>query len=146
MRIVFDTASFITAIRSGLGAAFELVGLMLDNQVTSLMDYKLGLEYRAVALRAEHVKASPLSRAEILQLIETLEGVAEAVTIRHKPRPLSSDPNDDMILDLAINGQADAIVTNNVKHFRTAAKRYGIAVVTPGELLEQMRGEFNHAG
>jgi hypothetical protein len=31
---------------------------------------------------------------------------------------------DDMVLDVAINGNADAIVTNNTKHFRDAASAF----------------------
>lgn len=43
--------------------------------------------------------------------------------------------DDDMVFDVAINGNADAIVTNNTKHFREAARRFGLEVLTPVELL-----------
>jgi len=58
-----------------------------------------------------------------------------------KTRPLSSDPSDDMVLDVAINGRAEAIVTSNAKHFVGAGKRFGIPVLSPAELMEQMREE-----
>jgi len=56
-----------------------------------------------------------------------------------KTRPMSSDPSDDMVLDVAINGRAEALVTINTKHFAAAGKRFGIPVLTPAELLEKMR-------
>ena len=56
-----------------------------------------------------------------------------------KTRPLSSDPNDDMVLDVAINGRADAIVTQNAKHFAPAARGYGIKVTSPAEFLQALR-------
>jgi hypothetical protein len=40
-----------------------------------------------------------------------------------------------MFLEAAIVGNADAIATFNVRHF-IAARRFGILVLTPAELLE----------
>lgn len=105
------------------------------------MDYKLAAEYRDVALRPEHLAVARMSREKVLRLIEELEALAEPVLIVSKPRPLSSDPNDDMVLDLAINGRADAIVTQNAKHFAEPAGRFGIAVLSPGRLLQRVREE-----
>ena len=141
MRIVLDTATFVTAVRSRSGAARELVRLILARKVVALMDYKLGLEYREVALREEHLAASALSAVEILRLIELLELAAEAVIIVDQPRPLSVDQDDDMILDIAINGKADAIVTMNTKHFRMAATPFGVRVLSPSETLELIKKE-----
>ena len=114
---------------------------MLMERVVILMDYKIASEYRDVALRPEHLAAARRTGESVLSLIEGLEGLAEPVQVVSKPRPLSSDPNDDMILDVAINGQADAIVTQNTKHFTTAARRYRINVLSPAELLEALRDE-----
>jgi predicted nucleic acid-binding protein len=52
---------------------------------------------------------------------------------------MSSDPSDDMVLDVAINGRADTLVTSNKKHFAGAGKRFGIPVLSPAEQLEKMR-------
>jgi predicted nucleic acid-binding protein len=113
-------------------------------EVVPLMDVKLGMEYREVALREEHVTASNLKAGEILELIEALEAFAEPIEVVTRLRPLSPDPNDDMVLDLAINGRADAIVTANTKHFAAAGKRFGILVLSPAELLEELRAARTH--
>ena len=104
-----------------------------------LMDYKIASEYRDVALRPEHLAAARRSAQSVLSLIASLEGLAESVQVIDKPRPLSSDPNDDMILDVAINGQAAVIVTQNAKHFTPAARRYGVKVQSPAEFLVSLR-------
>jgi putative PIN family toxin of toxin-antitoxin system len=142
---VLDTASFVTAVRSSDGAAGEVVRMIFRQELVPLMDLKLGLEYRDAALRTEHVKASTLSKREILELIEAMEAFAEPVEVVTKIRPLSPDPSDEMILDLAINGRAEALVTSNTKHFAGAGKRFGIPVLSPLELLEKMR-EGNQDG
>jgi putative PIN family toxin of toxin-antitoxin system len=138
VRIVLDTACLVTAIRSSAGAAGEVLRKIFREEVVPLMDLKLGLEYRDVALRPEHLMASALSEREVLELIEALEAFAEPVEVLVKTRPLSSDPDDDMVLDLAINGRAEALVTYNTKHFMAAGKRSGIPILTPAELLQKI--------
>ncbi len=103
------------------------------------MDYKIALEYRDVALRPEHLAASGRTRENVLGLVRAIEEVAEPVKVVRMERPLSPDPNDDMVLEVAINGSADGIVTNNTKHFAAAGKRFGIPVLSPADLLQQMR-------
>jgi putative PIN family toxin of toxin-antitoxin system len=145
VRIVFDTSSLITALRSSKGAAAEVLRLVFLEKLVILMDYKIGSEYRDVALRPEHLATARRSAETVLSLIDDLEGLAEPVQVVNKPRPLSTDPNDDMVLDVAINGRADAIVTQNIKHFITPARRYGLKVLSPAELLETLREKDNNA-
>lgn len=139
MRTVRDTSVLITALRSSSGAAAEAVRLALRGELTALMDLKLACEYRDVALRPEQLHGSGKSRAETAAILDALEAIAEPVYVALQHRPLSPDPNDDMVLDVAINGNADAIVTNNTKHFRNAAERFHLDVLTPAELLSKFR-------
>jgi predicted nucleic acid-binding protein len=53
-------------------------------------------------------------------------------------RPQLSDPNDEMVLETAVNGGADCIVTFNTKDFATAAARFGIKLFTPAEIVRIM--------
>lgn len=139
MRTVLDTSVLITALRSSTGAAAEVIRLALRGELTTLMDYKLACEYRDVALRAEHLHVSGKSRAETAAILDALEAIAEPVFVAFQHRPMSPDANDDMVLDVAINGNADAIVTNNARHFREAAERFRVDVLAPAELLSRFR-------
>jgi hypothetical protein len=42
------------------------------------------------------------------------------------------------VLEAAINGQADALVTYNVRHFAQAAARFGLRLARPAEVLEEI--------
>lgn len=139
MRVVLDTSVLITALRSSSGAAAETVWLALLKELTILLDCKLTCEYRDVALRREHLKASGKRQKETELLIDMLEAVAEPVFAAVRHAPLSQDSNDDMVLELAINGGADAIVTDNTKHFREAARDFDLQLLTPAELLNEFR-------
>ena len=116
-----------------------MLRLALRREPTVLMDYKLACEYRDVALRTEQLLVSSRSRAETIAVLDALEAIAEPVYVAFRHRPLSPDANDDMVLDVAINGNADVILTNNTRHFREAAKRFQLNVLTPAELLSKFR-------
>lgn len=71
--------------------------------------------------------------------LAVLAGRIEPVAIHFRWRPQTTDPGDEMVLEAALNGGADALVTHNVRDFVTAALRFGLAVVTPQELMERLR-------
>jgi predicted nucleic acid-binding protein len=55
-------------------------------------------------------------------------------------RPSLRDADDDMVLEVAVNGQADAVVTFNRRDFRPATERFGIEVLLPGAAIERLGG------
>ena len=61
------------------------------------------------------------------------------VEIRFLWRPQLQDPGDEMVLEAAINGHAEAIVTHNRRDFVPAAGRFGIEVLSPADALELFR-------
>ncbi len=114
--------------------------MILRRQLELLLDFMLVCEYRDVALRPEHLEASGRTQNEVEAVIEAIESVATPVFVAVRHRPLSPDADDDMVLDVAINGRADAIVTVNVRDFCKAAEIFGIAVCTPRTfLLENLK-------
>jgi len=70
--------------------------------------------------------------AELAALIEPAE-------VHFQWRPQSRDPNDEMVLEAAINGRADALVTYNVRDFAAAGERFGVPVLSPSELLKKVK-------
>jgi putative PIN family toxin of toxin-antitoxin system len=137
--VVIDTSVLITALRSSIGAAAEVIRMALRGEIVTLMDYKLACEYRDVALRAEQLHFSGKSLAETESILDALEAIAVPIFVAFRYRPLSPDANDDLVLDVAINGNADAILTNNTRDFRGSADRFQIKVMTPVELLKNKR-------
>ncbi|TDP44559.1 hypothetical protein DES42_107327 [Zavarzinia compransoris] len=49
-----------------------------------------------------------------------------------------ADVADEMVLEAALNGEAGAIVTHNVRDFRPALG-LGVAVATPGEIVRRLK-------
>ena len=76
---------------------------------------------------------------ELGEVFNSLARVAEAVQIGFLWRPLLSDPTDDMVLETAVNGRADLLVTFNQKDFAAVAEGFGFKILRPSEALHRLR-------
>ena len=136
---MLDTDVMVAALRSSRGASRLLLLGALDGGFQLLLSVPLILEYEAVLSRPEHLAACGLSAAEIGRVLDDLAGIAQPVSLSFRWRPRLSDPDDDMVLETAVNGNADAIVTFNQRDFEAAVRDFGCAVILPGAALGQMR-------
>jgi predicted nucleic acid-binding protein len=92
------------------------------------------LEYEAALKRAEHLRAAGATRDDIDAILDALAAACLSPP-NFSWRPELSDPGDEMVLEAAVNGQADFIVTFNVTHLRHGARRFGIRAIRPSEAL-----------
>ena len=141
MRLILDTATIVAAIRSDAGASHRLLAAALQRRFTLLVSVPLMIEYQAVTTRPEHLDASGLSAGDVEVLLDAVAAVAEPVRLAFLWRPAVRDPDDDMVLEAAVNGSADAIVTFNARDFRGVAGRFGIRVLAPGEAWKALEME-----
>jgi predicted nucleic acid-binding protein len=80
-----------------------------------------------------------MGQAEIVdEFLAELAALIEAVEVHFQWRPQVRDPSDEMVLEAAINGGADALVRYNVRDFASAAERFRIPVLHPAELLKKV--------
>lgn len=132
MRLILDTATMVAAIRSDAGASRRLLLAGLERRITLLASVPLMIEYQAVMTRPEHLEASGLSVEDVNVLLDAVAAVVEPVRLAFLWRPAVRDQNDDMVLEAAVNGRADAIVTFNLRDFGQVAERFGIETLAPG--------------
>lgn len=138
-RVVFDTDVVVTALRSVTGGSNAVLREAARGRLTPLVTPTLFLEYEAVLKRPEQRLAHGLGLRDIDRFLAALASACEAVEVSFRWRPQLSDPNDEMVLEAAINGHADALVTHNVRDFARGAARFGLRVLRPGELLKELR-------
>jgi predicted nucleic acid-binding protein len=137
VRFVLDTAVVVAAIRSDAGASRRVLVALLERRYrAALLSVPLVIEYEAVLTRPEHLRAARISAADVGTIIDAVVAVAEPVRLAFLWRPTLHDPNDDMVLETAVNGRAEWIVTFNRRHFEAGAARFGIRVCTPAEALK----------
>lgn len=138
MRYVLDTNVIVAGLRSPTGASAALIDRALHRTFTPLLSVALTLEYEAVCCDPAQRIVSGLSEADVRTVISALCRVAEPIVTRFLWRPQLRDPADEMVLEVAINGHADALVTFNRRDFGAAPARFGIAVLSPQEALKRI--------
>jgi len=138
VRLVFDTAMMVAAIRSDRGASRRLLVAALERRLELLVSTPLLIEYEAVMTRSEHLGKAGLSPGEVGQILDAVAATATPVRLAFTWRPLLRDPDDDMVLETAVNAQADAIVTFNRRDFWPRIEPFGVAVWAPGETLRKL--------
>ena len=138
-RVVLDTCVLASAMRSRHGASFRCIQLVAERRLVALVTTALFIEYEDVLLRPEQQLAHRLPPAVVEAVLAELAALCEPVDTHFRWRPQLSDPADEMVIDAAINGRADALVTHNIGDFRRAAARFALPVLRPRELLERIR-------
>jgi len=78
-----------------------------------------------------------LSHSDIDDLLDYLCSVANLREIFFLWRPFLRDPRDDMVLELAVESECDAILTYNQRDF-AGIEAFGIRVITPREFLKEI--------
>ena len=129
-------------MRSDRGASRQLLLAALDESIELAVSVPLMVEYEAVLTRDEHLEASGLTVQEMNEILDAVARVAVHVRLRFLWRPQLKDPADEMVLETAVNGGADRLVTFNVRHLSVAASGFGIATLTPGQAWQEVRGPY----
>lgn len=137
--IVIDTNVLISTLRSQQGASFRLMTLLGSDKFTLNISVPLILEYEDVAKRLGD--ESPLSARDIDNILDYICAVSVQRKIYYLWRPFLKDPNDDLILELAVSANCDYILTYNRSHFK-GIEQFGLTALTPKEFL-QLIGELS---
>ena len=133
-----DTDTIVAAMRSPTGASATLLRAAWSRRVTLPATAPLCLEYEDVCSRPEHVEAAKFSPADPTVFLDAVVDLVEPVDVWFLWRPQLRDPGDELVLEAAVNGRADAIATFNRRDFRPAADRFGINILLPAEAIRRI--------
>ena len=136
-KIVLDTSVVVAGLRSVTGAGNAVLRLVARRELVLLATPALFFEYEEVLKRPEQRLAHGLGLEELDRFLCALASACEPVEIRFHWRPQLTDADDELVLEAAVNGRADALVTHNVRDFSGVAERFGLRVIRPGDLLKE---------
>ncbi|HEY6350806.1 MAG TPA: putative toxin-antitoxin system toxin component, PIN family [Candidatus Angelobacter sp.] len=134
-----DTSVVVSALRSRLGASNAVLGMVAMGQITALATPPLFLEYEDVLKRPEQRLVHGLAITEIDEFLAEFAALIEPTETHFQWRPQVRDPADEMVLEAALNGHADALVTFNIADFEDAGRRFRMPILTPAEVLRRVR-------
>jgi putative PIN family toxin of toxin-antitoxin system len=137
--IVLDTNVFVAALRSRRGASHRLLQLVGRGKFEVNVSVPIVLEYEAAAKKL--VGEVPLTVRDIDDIIDYVCKVARQHRVYYLWRPFLKDPDDDMVLELAVTSGSQVIVSYNKADFE-GAEKVGVRVLTAKEFLEEI-GELS---
>ena len=139
MRFVLDTDVIVAAMRSPKGASAALLVAAVERHITLLANVALVIEYEAVCSRDEQRRAAGLDEQETVLFLDGVASLIEPVNTYFLWRPTLHDPADEMVLEAAVNGRADAIVTFNLRDFGNVPSTFGLDIYRPCDALRRIR-------
>lgn len=137
LQTVLDTNVLIAGLRSRNGASAGLLrNLGADPRWQTNLSVSLILEYTEIV----HRECRPLgySWQECEDFLDYICRAGAERAIYFRWRPVLPDPDDDLVLELAVACGAAHIITHNRRHF-TEAERFGIVPLSPAEFLTKLR-------
>lgn len=138
-RLVLDTDVLVAALRSPGGASAEVLRLVHAGRLSMLASVALFTEYESVVMRPEHRQGFDQSATSISRVLDELAERVVRVDIWYQWRPQLRDPADEMVLEAAVNGRADYLLSFNRRDFADAPARFGLMLAAPGPFLRSLR-------
>jgi putative PIN family toxin of toxin-antitoxin system len=137
--VVIDTNVFVGACL-GAGASNEVVALCLRGEIMPLMGTALLAEYEDVLGREALFERSRLDAAERDELLDIFLARCRWTRIYYGWRPNLPDEGDNHLVELAVAGGAQVIVTRNLRDLKRMDLRFpALKPMTPEDLLREVR-------
>ena len=136
LQIVLDTNVIYAALRSKRGASYRLLSLLDSDKFEVNLSVPLVIEYEDVLKRKQD--SLTFSEARIDQFLDYLCMVGNWHEVFFLWRPILKDPEDDMILELAVRANCQYIVTYNKQDFQ-GVEKFGIQLATAKEFLQNIK-------
>jgi putative PIN family toxin of toxin-antitoxin system len=140
LRVVLDTDVMVAGFSSATGASRRLLLAVLDREVRMLLSTPLLIEYEAVLTRPAVLAMARVSAEEVVAVLDELTGLCTPVAFDYRWRPQARDPDDDLVLETAINGGAEVVASFNVADMEAGGRRFGIVVERPGTAVRRIKG------
>lgn len=139
MRLVLDTSVIVAAFRSRSGASNLLLEYAIGRRFAMIATPALFLEYEDALSRPEQRRVHGMNDRDIELLMRDLADLIEPVEVHFRWRPQLRDAGDEMVLEAAVNGGADALVTHNRKDFLSVPRDFRLCIMSPAEAIKEIR-------
>jgi predicted nucleic acid-binding protein len=137
-RVVMEPATFAAALRSAAGASNALLREAAYRRLSLLLTAPLLAEYRQTLMEPEQRLAHGRTEEAVDRFVMAIAAAGELVETHFQWRPWLNDPADELVVQAAALGKADALATLRPRRF-AAAQAQGLNVMTPTLLLRRLR-------
>jgi putative PIN family toxin of toxin-antitoxin system len=111
-KVVFDTTSIFAATYNPHGVAARALQLMAEGKIKVILSNRLRSEYEETITHPAHLLRFPyITREDLWLYLNHIDQYAERVPNPPPHLPYPRDPDDEHIVNLVIDIQADYLVT-----------------------------------
>ena len=135
MRVVLDSCVIYSGLRSRLGGSYRILQLIPQKHFEVVVSVPLVLQYEDVLSRSEGMEH--VSNGEVVEFLDGYIAQAQRTKVSFLWRPFLADGGDDLVLEAAVAGGAEAIVTFNLRDFGGIDK-FGIRAITPKTFIQEL--------
>lgn len=128
LRVVLDTNIVVSGLLSSKGSPSAILDAATSKQFRCFVSESLIKEYSEVLARRD----LGLDQHRVARFIRDFRKVALPVVPRQKAL-VARDPDDNMVMECALEAEADFVVTGNTRGFPLNFR--GVRVVTPRDFL-----------
>lgn len=136
--VVIGADVIVSAYSAKSGASHQLLRAVANGRITPLLSTPLMMEYETALKSPEARLEHKLSLADVDAALSAFASAAEAIDVTFLWRPQMKDPNDELVLEAAVNGNADGIITHDVRTFAAHGAIFDIKATTPTDYLKEL--------
>ncbi len=139
MNVVMDTNVLYQAIDNPNGASGFILNLIRTNSINLLISIPVFSEYEAVLKR--ETKSLNITNNDCGIILDFIAFIGIQTPIYYLWRPNLQDEKDNIFIELSINGNADYLITNNIKDYNknNDLRFEGIQIEEPGNFVKKWR-------
>jgi len=134
MKITVDTNILISAA-FWLGNPHRIIKKVEDGKLKLVLSAEILEEFEEILRQDKFRLKLENMNAAISDVVNKLTEMSEVVGISSRIKAVKEDPDDDKVLECAVNGKADFIVSGD-RHLLEMREYRGIKIVTAKEMLK----------
>ena len=135
---MIDINVLVSAIMAPVGAPRHVLRLALSGEIAPIIGNALFCEYEDVLARDALWDKCLLDRGERDSPADALMSVSIWMPVYFLGRPNLADEGDNHVLELAVAGGAEVIITANKRDFRRSNLQFpSVRIESAGEFLER---------
>lgn len=135
MRVVVDTNTVISGIARAVGNPYQILELWRQGTIELLSSTATVTELERVLTYPRVRKLHQLGDEQIKRFVALYRTQTTHIVVNFALQAVESDPDDNMIIELAVAGHARYIVTGDKKHLLPLRRYQGIEIVSPATFL-----------
>ncbi len=138
-RVVLDTNVFISAAIAPGGSPDQILKMALLHQEYTMVVSPALLQELVLVSKRHNFHPNAMSRQELLQRVRNK---AEMVIPQEQLHIIQDDPSDNRVLEAALAGKANYIVTGDKKHLLPLKEFRGIKIISPRDFLVELLEKY----